>query len=111
MSTYEEFINNPRPVRANKPEPPPIKGKQAQLPPYFKQLDLTLDQKSKVLKVRADFRAKAEDLKRQLDKIKIDEKEALERLQPLERDWSSERVFAVRLRIPTGGEQLEARRA
>ncbi len=29
------------------------------------------------------------------------------RLQPQERDWSSERVFAVRMRIPTGAEQLD----
>jgi hypothetical protein len=33
--------------------------------------------------------------------------EALGRVQPPERDWSSERVFAVRLRVPTGAEQIE----
>ena len=33
--------------------------------------------------------------------------EALSRLRPPERDWSSERVLTVRLRIPTGAEQLE----
>jgi len=33
--------------------------------------------------------------------------EGPERLQPEERDWSNERVFAVRLRIPTGAEQLD----
>jgi hypothetical protein len=36
-----------------------------------------------------------------------DPQEALDRLQPAQRDWTSERVFAVRLRVPTGGEQLE----
>ena len=36
------------------------------------------------------------------------EKEALDQLQPPERNWSQERVFAVRLRVPTGAEQLEA---
>jgi len=35
------------------------------------------------------------------------QQEALTRLQPPERDWGSERVFAVRLRVPTGAEQLE----
>jgi hypothetical protein len=30
-----------------------------------------------------------------------------ERTQPKERDWGHERVFAVRLRIPTGADQLE----
>jgi hypothetical protein len=35
--------------------------------------------------------------------------EALDRLQPTERDWSSERVFAVHLRVPTGADQLERR--
>jgi hypothetical protein len=33
--------------------------------------------------------------------------EALSRLQPPERDWGRERVFAVRLQVPTGAEQLE----
>src|SRR5262249_8109485 len=37
-----------------------------------------------------------------------DEKDALPRLRPPERDWSQERVFSVRLRVPTGAEQLEA---
>lgn len=32
--------------------------------------------------------------------------EALDRFQPPERDWSRERVFGVRLRVPTGAEQL-----
>jgi len=35
------------------------------------------------------------------------QQEALARLQSPERDWGSERVFAVRLRVPTGAEQLE----
>jgi hypothetical protein len=39
---------------------------------------------------------------------RTDEKEGLERLQPRERDWSHERVFAVRIGIPTGAEQLQA---
>jgi hypothetical protein len=39
---------------------------------------------------------------------RIDEKDALARLRPPERDWSEERVFAVRVRIPTGAEQLDA---
>jgi hypothetical protein len=38
----------------------------------------------------------------------VDRQEALDRLQPPERDWSRERVFAIRLRIPTGAERLEA---
>jgi hypothetical protein len=39
---------------------------------------------------------------------RTNEKEALDQLQPPERNWSQERVFAVRLRVPTGAEQLEA---
>src|SRR5262249_61816443 len=39
---------------------------------------------------------------------RTDEKDVLARLQPESRDWSNERVFAVRLRIPTGAEQIEA---
>lgn len=33
--------------------------------------------------------------------------EGLDRLQTTQRDWSSERVFTIRLRVPTGAEQLE----
>jgi hypothetical protein len=33
--------------------------------------------------------------------------EALSRLQTPERDWGSERVFSVRLQVPTGAQQLE----
>jgi hypothetical protein len=36
-----------------------------------------------------------------------DRQEAGGQIQPAERDWSCERVFAVRLRVPTGAEQLE----
>jgi hypothetical protein len=36
-----------------------------------------------------------------------DREEALDRLQPPERDWSRERVFAVCLSVPSGVEQLE----
>jgi hypothetical protein len=36
-----------------------------------------------------------------------DERDALDRLKPQEHDWSQERVFAIRLRIPTGAEQLD----
>jgi len=32
-----------------------------------------------------------------------------ERLQPQERDWRHERVFSVRLRIPTGAHEIESR--
>jgi hypothetical protein len=38
---------------------------------------------------------------------RTDQQEGLARLQPPDRDWSSERVFAVRLRVPTGAEQIE----
>jgi hypothetical protein len=37
----------------------------------------------------------------------IDRQEVLDKLEPVDRDWSRERVFAVRLRIPTGAELLE----
>jgi hypothetical protein len=36
-----------------------------------------------------------------------DREETLDRLQPPERDWSRERVFAVRLSVPSGIEQVE----
>jgi len=36
-----------------------------------------------------------------------DRREALDHLEPPERDWSRERVFSVRLRVPTGAEQLD----
>jgi hypothetical protein len=36
-----------------------------------------------------------------------DQQEDLDKLKPAERDWSDGRVFAVRLRVPTGAEQLQ----
>jgi hypothetical protein len=39
---------------------------------------------------------------------RTDEKDALARLRPPERDWSQERVFSVRLRVPTGADQIDA---
>jgi hypothetical protein len=39
---------------------------------------------------------------------RTDQAAVFDRLQPRESDWSQERVFAVRLRIPTGAEQLDA---
>jgi hypothetical protein len=36
-----------------------------------------------------------------------DAQEGMERLQPQQRDWTSERVFTVRLHVPTGAQQLE----
>jgi hypothetical protein len=36
-----------------------------------------------------------------------DQQDALDRARPPQRDWSSERVFSVHLRVPTGAEQLE----
>jgi hypothetical protein len=36
-----------------------------------------------------------------------DSEGAAARVRPAERDWSGERVFAIRLRVPTGAEQLD----
>jgi hypothetical protein len=55
--------------------PTKIRG---QLPMYFGKLGLRDDQKQKVYKLRADYKSKTDQLKRQLEKLKYEEKEALE---------------------------------
>jgi hypothetical protein len=56
---------------------PKLRG---QLPQYFGKLGLRDDQKQAIYKVRADYKVKKDQLQKQLDKLKADEKEALEKL-------------------------------
>lgn len=63
-----------------KPEdktPAKLKG---YLPPLYKKLGLRDDQTQKIYKIRGDFKTKTEELKRQIEKLKSDEKEALEKV-------------------------------
>ncbi len=55
--------------------PTKIRG---QLPQLFGKLGLRDDQKQRIYKLCADFKVKKDQLQRQLDKLKADEKEATE---------------------------------
>jgi hypothetical protein len=48
------------------------------LPAYYGKLGLRDDQRQQILKLRAGFKAKRDELQRQIDKLKADEKVALE---------------------------------
>jgi Spy/CpxP family protein refolding chaperone len=54
-----------------------IKG---QLPPYYKQLGLSDTQRQKVLKVRAEYKEKIDELKKKIDTLKEEQDEATEKV-------------------------------
>jgi Spy/CpxP family protein refolding chaperone len=59
--------------------PAPTKVKGA-LPPNFKQLGLTEDQKQKVLKIHATYRAKIDALKEQISQLTSEERAELNKV-------------------------------
>jgi hypothetical protein len=54
------------------------------LPPYYKRLGLRDEQIAQIYKVRAGYKAKVDNLKRRIDKLKAEEKEALEKVLTVE---------------------------
>ena len=58
---------------------PPVKLKGS-LPPNYKKLGLRDDQVQKILKIRADSRAKQDELLERIKKLKADEKELVEKV-------------------------------
>jgi hypothetical protein len=58
-------------------EPGKLKGT---LPANFKKVGLSDEQVQKVYKIRIDYKAKMDDLKKQMDRLKADEKEALDKV-------------------------------
>ena len=62
-----------------KPEDTTTKAR-GQLPAHFKKLGLRDDQIQKVYRVRAEYKTKTEELKKQIDRLKTEEKDALEKI-------------------------------
>lgn len=58
-------------------EPGKLKGT---LPANFKKIGLSDEQVQKVYKIRHDYKAKMDDLKKQMDRLKTDEKEAMDKV-------------------------------
>lgn len=58
-------------------EPPKLRGT---LPPNFKKLGLRDDQVQAIYKTRADYRAKIDQLNKQIAKLREEEKEALDKV-------------------------------
>ena len=59
-------------------KPPPVKLK-GPMPTYYKKLGLSDVQVQKILKIRADTRAKVDELDAKIKKLKADEREQLEK--------------------------------
>jgi len=68
-------------TKERKSEDPPEKVKvKGTLPANFKKLGLTDEQVQKVYKIRADYRQRSEGLRRQLEQLKGEEREAMEKV-------------------------------
>jgi hypothetical protein len=62
-----------------KPDDKPTTKLKGYLPQYYKKLGLRDDQLQRIYKIRADTRAKADELKAKMEKLRADEKEQLEK--------------------------------
>lgn len=62
-----------------KPDGPPVKLK-GQLPPNFGKLGLSTEQKQKIYKAQAEFRAKRAELEKKLKQLKVEERAAYEKV-------------------------------
>jgi hypothetical protein len=73
------YLQDPKPgsKKSDDKEVPKLRG---QLPAYYKKLGLRDDQVQKIYRIRADYKAKVEDLKRKMDRLKSEEKESLEKV-------------------------------
>ena len=60
--------------------PAPAVKVKGTLPTFYKKLGLRDDQMQQVYKIRSDSRTKQEELRRKIDKLRADEKEALEKV-------------------------------
>jgi hypothetical protein len=58
-------------------QPPKVKG---QLPPFFKKIGLRDDQIQKIYVLRAGYKTKIDALKMQMEKLKADEKQEIEKV-------------------------------
>jgi hypothetical protein len=87
-------------VEARLPEPEPLRQKTALERPDVPE---PAPSPAMVVTLDADRMRDAEAVGRSAQ----GDQAAMERLQRPERDWSQDRVVAVRLRVPTGAEQLE----
>jgi hypothetical protein len=91
-------------VEARLPELTPARERTAAIPEQGREPALEQGAPALVVRLEGQHVREAEAAAT----ARTNDKEALDRLRPRERDWSEERVFAVRVRIPTGAEQLGA---
>jgi Spy/CpxP family protein refolding chaperone len=76
-TAFAQDKDKDKPKKPDEGTPTRLKG---QLPPYFKKLGLRDDQVQKIYKLRADYKVKADDLKKKMDLLKGEEKESLEKV-------------------------------
>jgi hypothetical protein len=91
-------------VEARLPEPTPAGERSAAIPEQGREPALEQGAPALVVRLEGQHVHQAEAAAT----ARTNDKESLDRLRPPEHDWSEERVFAVRVRIPTGAEQLKA---
>jgi hypothetical protein len=65
--------------KSTKDDKTPVKVR-GQLPPYYKKLGLSDDQRQKVLTLRATYKEKVDALRKKIDQLKTEEKQALEKV-------------------------------
>lgn len=79
-ASFQKIDTKSKPDTGAKPEdkaPAKVKG---HLPSYYKKLGLRDDQVQNIYRIRADYKVKIETLKQQMDRLKTEEKGALEKV-------------------------------
>jgi Spy/CpxP family protein refolding chaperone len=72
--------------KSNKDDKTAVKVR-GRLPTYYKRLDLSPDQLKKIEGIRTDYKKRKDELLRQIDKLREDEKQSLEKvLTPKQRE-------------------------
>ena len=72
------YAQDKKPDDKKPEEKPPVKLKGS-LPQHYKKLGLRDDQLQRIYKIRGDSKAKQEELRAKIEKVKTDEKEQLEK--------------------------------
>jgi hypothetical protein len=79
--------------------------KRGQLPPNWSKLGLSEEQKAKVYSIQAEFKAKADEIKKQLEELQKQERRALESvLTPAQKNRLREILLE---KVPGGGSDGE----
>jgi Spy/CpxP family protein refolding chaperone len=88
-------------AKAGESQQDPAVVPRGQLPPNWRQLGMTEEQKNKVYAVQGKFRARMADLEKQLKEIKAEERKELEKLlSPEQRRKLKELTLGEKTPVP-----------